>query len=351
MDEMDQIEDGLYTCTVILGDTCIEEFQLVANENPNETIYPISGKSNMASRIMGPDWKGEGKYWLIDGRADNALADTAYRITFEWKENMRIRWEMLPETPEDAIQNTGSMHQYLISGSFTRWGLQEMTAVREVEGFYEVRFPIGETGREEFHFVRDRDLTQVIYPAVTKPDNESIPVRGPDDMGDGKNWLVHGHYKEIVTARIFVVNGDITVQVLPSSKEGTKVWTSVVDKDVRYYISNLFNAWQCHPMMPDEQTSGVYTYKLMLEAWMDEFQIVVDADRKHRLHPTDPQARCGESITAGPDNQGDELNWQIEGSIGDLVVITLDLNQRDKRKIVSWTITASTASLKKTNPD
>ena len=55
MDEMEQQEDGIYVCGITLGETRMEQFQLIVNDNPENTLYPCCEKSNASRPWLSPE--------------------------------------------------------------------------------------------------------------------------------------------------------------------------------------------------------------------------------------------------------------------------------------------------------
>merc|ERR1711976_487015 len=90
-------------------------------------------------------------------------------------------------------------------------------------------------------------------------------------------------------------------------------------------------------MKADEDKPGIFTYLLNFEGnYEEEFQIVIDGDWNRTLHPQEPSSLLGESVLLEPDGEGEGLNWQIRGEAFATYEIRLELNEIDKRKIVTW---------------
>lgn len=335
-DEMEQVEEGLYVCAVALGETRCEMFQLNLFENTGNAIHPAVNFADNTIRIEGPDDNGKDKNWIIDARDEKIRAGTVYQIAFRWGEKKEISWEVMEE-PAAFPLGTDFRHSYYITGSWIKWELQEMKPAGP--NTYEVSFEVGHTGKEEFQFVRDRDWTQAIYPAELRAERTDIPVRGPDSRGSGKNWQVRGARREVVKVTLNVIDGAITMTATSPSME--KAWTNSLEGSYHsYFIAGAFNDWTMTAMTPDEKV-GVYKYKMVMQDTLELFQIIVDEDWKQTLHPSSPDALCGQDFVQGPDDQGDGLNWMVVGDIGSYWEITVDPHQEDKRRIVSWKPVAS----------
>jgi len=331
MDEMEQVDEGLYVCAVTLGETRCEMFQINLMESAANAIHPAVDLADETIRIEGPDDNGEGKNWIINGRDDKKPAGTVYQVTFRWGEKKDIKWEVMDE-PAAFPLGMDYRHSYYITGSWIKWGLKEMRP-GPAKGTYEVSIEIGHTNKEEFQFVRDRDWKQAIYPAEMRAERTDIPVRGPDGMGSGKNWQVRGSRREVVEVTLSILDGKITVSTRSPSTQ--TVWMN--DRNGSYHsycVAGAFNDWTMTAMTPVEK--GVYKHKLAMQDTAELFQIVMDEDWKQTMHPSSPDALCGQDLVSGPDDKGDGLNWMIVGDVGSLWEITVDPHQEDKRLIVSW---------------
>mmetsp|Transcript_137331 Transcript_137331/g.342442 ORF Transcript_137331/g.342442 Transcript_137331/m.342442 type:complete len:1095 (+) Transcript_137331:130-3414(+) len=229
--EMDPIGEGEYVVTIPLGDTRCEKFRIILNEDPRQSIYPAVDLSEPFGDILGPDWEADGRGWMLDGRDDGGRTGDSYRIKFTWGfswntgEYKRVSWERQVEPQALQLQRRPYLHQYAVAGTWTSWKLSAMTLVDEMEGVFQCTARIGVMGQEEFHFVRDRDLGQVIYPDVPHAMKQSILVRGPDAHGEGRHWQIRGPIGETVTIRLRVVDAEIEVTAVSPTK-GRRTWRS-----------------------------------------------------------------------------------------------------------------------------
>jgi hypothetical protein len=353
MDEMEMVEDGVYVAYIRLSVKGWEHFQLAANSNPKELLYPAFHKAGPTARVLGPDDQGEKSYWLIDGRPLKVPAGTVYKVTFEWGERTRtISWDAISEWPADkAPLGTSYQPSCYVVGSWSRWSNEEMRPVppsdlaepwaNAFRGLvepcaYEFTFKIGERCAEEFQFLLDRDSAQAIYPAVTKAESSVIPVKGPGDRGFMKHFLVRGRPRELVTVTLFIAPGDGRVSLTAKTpSRGETTWRSSEANVDMYFITGSFTNWKMLPMA--SVIPGVCSYVASFEdSSEEEFQIVLDGDWDRTFHPSVPSAPLGESILQGPDGNGEGLHWCIHGEPFASYEITLDLNEPDRRRIVSW---------------
>jgi len=129
---------------------------------------------------------------------------------------------------EDAFGHMMLNHQhtYSVTGTWTSWASQDMRPVPGLDYMYDTTFRIGAYGREEFQLLRNRDGSQAMYPAATTASRTSLPVRGPDQGGKDKNWVVQGSVGDVITVRLRVRDGNITVTII-SAERGERTWRSL----------------------------------------------------------------------------------------------------------------------------
>jgi len=212
-------------------------------------------------------------------------------------------------------------------------------------GFFEAEIRIGLDREESFHFLRDADPNQAIYPARGKAkETNDMPVRGPDHRGEGKHWQVVGRMGEAVTVQLRVWEGEITVST-SSTARGLCTWTSNPGRaPTVYYVSATWNEYGFSPMTPDPG-GNKHVFRLrktLTRERIEAFQIVVDKDFGQVIHPEMQLADQLVSQAFGPDAKGEDLHWGFYGTPSTVIEITLDLSQMDvdRHKVVTWTMAA-----------
>jgi len=334
---------GAYVFEVTLGPTRREEFYLVppGGQDTSQAIYPVVGMSGPFSRVAGPDGDRKGRCFLIDGESDGASAGIVYSITLthvSHKTNkcMTISWHPCESRLAKTMEVAAETHQYSMVSSSTLWNFQNMESRRDDHGFFfEAMLRIGSSGQEEFQVVRDEDWNQVIHPAIPSATSVCVPVRGPDDKGNGMNWQVCGKPGEDARVHLRAVRGRVSV-TLTSETEGLKTWRSFHEERA-YYIVGSFNGWNFSPMLLDEGIPGLYRMCLCIgDMSCEEFQVVIDEDWSRKLYPSVPNAESGGVFPQGPDDGGHGLNWLIFGKPGSEFVVVLDLNAEDRRQMITW---------------
>lgn len=345
MHEMTCVSPGEYVGRVTLGDARVEQFHVVVNQNRGQAIHPAWGGAAWDADIEGPDAEGKGKNWVINGRVEKVPVGTVYSVKLEWGfswdsgEFKRITWEATDLTVPLRKLDYSYRHTYAIVGSWTTWRLRPMERDQGMEGVWSTTTRIGITGREEFHFLRDNDESQAIYPRVAKASRQAIPVMGPDAQGKGNNWLVQGSQGDALNIQLCVLDGEITVTARVVNRP-KKVWHNGRADDhswQEYFLTGSWNRWGFSKMMRDTQADGIFRHRVRLgDEGFHEFQITVEKDWSQKLYPHIEGAGLFEGVLCGPDAGGHGLNWYFEGSPGDLYEIVLDISQEDSHRVVSW---------------
>jgi len=346
-EDMELQDDGSFLVTILLGDFRFETFFLCLGGNLKNRIYPAIHDASPKIHIEGPDDHGEGKRWLIDGRDEEIPSGTVYQIRFAWrKERLLINWEEV--SPKlSSLVTTSYLHTYQVLGTFTCGQLQELSEdPDEEEGTYYCNVRVGLTGEEEFQFVRDHDMQQIMYPASARCTKTKFPACGPDAWGRGKRWLIRAPVDEIVRISLTVVEPTITV-VISSETKGEKVWES--EEGVARHSFSVVGSWNDfvpEAMTADQDNPGVWLYRGVIgsnisdefRCFYELFRILLDEDPTHAWHPAQNFATLGECLVEGPDDAGEDHSWVLKNpQAGSAFEIKLDFKALDRRRIVSWT--------------
>eukprot|EP00933_Yihiella_yeosuensis_P004744 TRINITY_DN10914_c2_g1_i1.p1 TRINITY_DN10914_c2_g1~~TRINITY_DN10914_c2_g1_i1.p1 ORF type:complete len:674 (+),score=124.99 TRINITY_DN10914_c2_g1_i1:23-2023(+) len=345
MEEMERRGGGLYVAKVVLGEARYEMFRICLNESKTMELYPIIKDASEKIWVEGPDAKANSRYWIIDGRDLEIPAGSVYEVHFRWHpEVKRISWEKQPELEADAK----SLHSYALRGTFSSGRLVEMKKTDDgVEGAWESCFKVGLSGVEEFQIARDSDLNQLIYPSRNSAVKTDIPVRGPDSLGKGKCWCVHGMPHELIRIRLEVVDAHIKV-FTSSDLRGEKVWESKEGWNRHEYcVVGSWSGGVPAPMIMEPSEPGIFrgyakvgsNYSHEHSAFIERFQIVIDADLDKAFYPERGDAPATEYIVEGPDDQGEGRYWLLcSPEANARVEICLDLSATDRRQKVTWTL-------------
>lgn len=88
------LKDGAHTFVLEIGSSQTAHFHLLLGATEKQAIYPVADLSDSTVPVLGPDARGSGKNWLIDGSIDGMPACSFYKVTFIWNETKKsISWE------------------------------------------------------------------------------------------------------------------------------------------------------------------------------------------------------------------------------------------------------------------
>jgi 3-oxoacyl-(acyl-carrier-protein) synthase len=334
---LDEESEGTYRFMVALGETRYETFQLHVDKDPKKAIFPVAKMGNQRTRVIGPDDEGEGKYWLLDGRDASVPKGTVYLITLQWGPTVTIQWNPVDfPAPDWALD---FQHTYQVMASWTAWAMTEMKdASHEASpNTWTCKCRIGMSGREMFRFCRDHSKSQVIYPSRNKAMVcAEIPARGPDELFNGKSWLLTGKSGDIVTLRLQVVDGHVVVSALGASFGELTSESEEGAMRHSYHIAGSFNDWQNEPLEPVEASPGVYKFTGTMGPTCQEFfTICVDGDPELSFLPQVANAYPGLSVVSGPEAEKQMRHWMLTClKPGATFEIIYDRTAVDKRKTV-----------------
>jgi len=332
--EVQQDPNGCWHYFQRLGETRMEQFHFMLEQNDNFAFYPAIPRGGIGIRTEGPcTWK-EGQNWLIDARDD------------EWPEGQLIHIMVTPDEKSgarqvtwEAVEEDGGpsdfqsfLHSYQVMASWTSFQMSEMQAVRGERGVFELQTRLGPSGQESFQIARDCDPEQVFYPAYSR---RGVPVRGPDHLGKGKLFIVQGEQGERLVVRIKVRNGHATVSANCASA-GTRTWESV---DGRYHkCFFLAGTWSNGYEKMEEDTMHVYRAQMtMSDRGWEEFQVMLDEDHRRAYYPELGGFASGQVFVCGPDSNSEGRSFRIEGLPDMQFEITFDAKASDRRRMVTWT--------------
>jgi len=291
----------------------------------------------MEIRTEGPKQHQEGHFWLIDGRDEEWAEGSLIHITVTADKTngaRKVAWELIDEGSKPAEPHP-FVHSYYVMGSWTAGRMVKMSQVPGRRNCFTYSVRIGVSGQESFSFARDGDEEQLIYPAYPKTHRLGVPVRGPDHLGAGKDWVVAGSQNEVVTLRLEVADAHVKVTAsTPSS--GSRRWESLEGRARKKFTVSGSWSESCIPMEADLVNPDLYRLRMEMPRQVEEFQIFVDEDPSCAFHPEVGGMPCGGVFVYGPDNEGEGANFTLEGEVGTLFDITLDLRCEDRRWTVAW---------------
>jgi len=334
--EMEEVTGGVYRGRFVLGETRVERFQLVLNQDRSKTLFPLAAKAGPETRIAGPSSGGRDKAWQVDGRREGKPAGTVYEVTFEWADlHKTVRWSATADKPTPEDGGAGYEHVYSICRAGSGWRLEDMRPSPEDPSAWE--WEARGAGAEELHFVRDKDNSQTIYPLEVSADS-SVPVMGPDEGGVNRGWRIRGNKGEVVSAKLSIRDGDIAVTV--SAKLGAdgepdpmrhRTWRSAPGSARNhYFISGSWADWRPARMEPDSEGSDAHRWIFRIgDRGKEEFHILVNRNANMSLYPANQQATPGEALMCGPGDNLEGFCWEVSGPEGQVTEVWLDFGAED----------------------
>lgn len=333
-----KVEEGAFTFQVRLGETRLERFYIAMQKKEEQAIFPWHASGARGVRVKGPCAWEAGHYFVVDGRDDEWPEGSLVKIK-AWVEQRlnerKVSWEMLPEEGGPREMPSFS-HGYQVVGSLTQMKLIPMKAVRGLRNVFEYTTRLGLQSLETFHFIRDYDRTQVIYPARHLPRSSTVPVRGPDAGGTESFFAISGRQGDRLLLRLEVSDAHVTVSASQSS--GTRTWHSQEGRmRKRFFVAG--SSWdRCIAMDQDADHPDRYFAQVMVvsRTCAEEFQILLDEDPNRAIFPEAPRSTSGGSMVMGPESGKSDKKFLITGYPGTTFEICLDLQSENRWKTVTW---------------
>eukprot|EP00930_Biecheleria_cincta_P034635 TRINITY_DN23908_c0_g1_i1.p1 TRINITY_DN23908_c0_g1~~TRINITY_DN23908_c0_g1_i1.p1 ORF type:complete len:1914 (+),score=347.51 TRINITY_DN23908_c0_g1_i1:40-5781(+) len=250
---MEEESADCFALTVRLGRGRCEEFQIWLDADAEKALHPGAIQSAGGTEVFGPSADCPQHTWRIcspiqaqehrsgaeddvlkhssyaDDIAEAALAESSeqkpeqdhsvslqssptakealneYRIRLHVAGKWRlVDWQQVVDGKEmppcwDGVDTLPPLFpvstrpqslSYHIMGSWSCWTLEEMECDGSGTNFSEIQL---ESGYEEFQIALDGDWDRVLYPGCSRAGiRDANPVHGPDDSGQGRNWLIEG---------------------------------------------------------------------------------------------------------------------------------------------------------------
>jgi len=339
--EMHERRPGVYVGEIALSDLRVERFHLVVDKDRRQALCPVVDRAKQTARVVGPGGDGEGRSWLLDGRRDGQPAGAVYEVTLEWGDQQRsVTWK--PTSRRLSLEEVSAsyQHTYSIARSSSGWKLEDMQRSAEDPALWTWRRKVPGGSREEFHFVRDRDRTQTIYPLQARAVEASVPVMGPDAGGEGQGWLLPGAAGDAAVVELRVEDGAVAVRASASGSGAAseeRAWRSAGDgaREV-YFVAGSWSAPGLARMLADDEAPDVHRCQFAIgPQGREEFHVVVNCSTNLRLYPANAAAPPGDSLVCGPGKNAEGFNWEVQGPAGQVVEIVLNLSSEDNYAMLS----------------
>lgn len=144
-----------------------EDFYFLRDSDVNQAIYPstctdYSGAGNSLVLACGPDNLGQGKFWCIAGKVDEAFSlqltvnDGGVKVTAN--KGTPVSWSTL---------SGYARHSYFVSGSFTDFRAEPMVLEQGSAGVFKITLPIADGNLvDSFRVLVDGDPQQAFAPEM-----------------------------------------------------------------------------------------------------------------------------------------------------------------------------------------
>jgi len=275
---------------------------------------------------------------------------------------------------------------YTIVGTWSQWK-DPRPMEKEGSDTFGFTVTLGENRWEQFQIWLDGDSDRVLHPGQPKASKESH-VCGPEPNPCGCNWIIDGRPRYVAAldesaegehkgemegkpaARLEWERAkDSVIRACESGTEDTGrpgdqyrvrlriagQWRTVswdklcraADSDQvaptvtsgRYYIAADWNDWDFEEIASDPSAPGVFRREVALQRDGGYFQVVRDRDWAQVLYPAIPGGG-GACEVLGPDDEGSDLNWFVDGKAGDVFRVQFQRTFEEGADIkkVSWSL-------------
>ncbi|CAJ1407476.1 unnamed protein product [Effrenium voratum] len=183
LQEMTPAEPGTYGTTAVLWRGG-GEFQILRNRDWAQVLHPMSPKANHLEAIGGPDDKGHGLNWALQGQAGDVYRITLTRLGESGVFEYRLKWELEEEKPSQTLHA-----RYCIVGSWDNW---EAAQDMEFDGtYYKYTVTLGLRNEESFQILLDGLWERTLHPdRQNATPYVSHVLQGPSISAHGLNWTV-----------------------------------------------------------------------------------------------------------------------------------------------------------------
>eukprot|EP00443_Scrippsiella_acuminata_P129757 CAMPEP_0115605596 /NCGR_PEP_ID=MMETSP0272-20121206/17545_1 /TAXON_ID=71861 /ORGANISM="Scrippsiella trochoidea, Strain CCMP3099" /LENGTH=1305 /DNA_ID=CAMNT_0003041195 /DNA_START=17 /DNA_END=3933 /DNA_ORIENTATION=+ len=259
--KMEQVEDGTWAYTLVMGENNWECFHIWQDHDPNLCLHPSTCRADRDTTVIGPDKSGREHCWYISGKPANMRL-----INEVQEERLKAAMER-GEEPPDPEEN------------------------------YVVTF-LGDSKPKGYENVEEpQDMPLV--------DTNSEMKGKPGDKYQIKLSL-RGKYTRLDWSKV------------KKPRRGQQEVEAETETPYlhKYCIIGDHNYWTFQDMEPLEGEEGVYQVEVQLLRDKTSFQIYRDRDWDQGFYPSQTTT-SHEALVRGPDERGHGKNWEIHGKAGD----------------------------------
>uniref|UniRef100_A0A7S4W4M9 Ketosynthase family 3 (KS3) domain-containing protein n=1 Tax=Alexandrium monilatum TaxID=311494 RepID=A0A7S4W4M9_9DINO len=220
-------EEGAWEGSLRIGSQGREEFQLLRDKDWQQAIYPAKPKTARAGvPARGPDDLGKGKHFVVRGSPGETVG---VELSIA---DAKVVVRVVPERGEATEWQSSEgweRHAYSAVGSFNGGVPIPMSMDLMRPGVFRCRAKVGDIFYPEyagflelFQVAVDDDLQHTLYPEANLSTSGEVIVRGPDDYGAEKNFLV----RSITPYKAF----DIVLDLTAEDRRKIVTWAWVQDE-------------------------------------------------------------------------------------------------------------------------
>lgn len=186
--DMQEVETGVYAAEVQILKSP-SNFQIYRDRDFDQGFYPDEDDN-----ILGPDDRGQGYYWKLNGEVGDVFRITFHRRVRRGEDKRSISWEHL-RSEEVNFEERAKDHNYFIVGSWNGFkDCQAMKKETDENGLatsYWQEITLGDSGTETIQILLERNWLAAVHPERNlATQNDGHEILGPDNEGSGKYWAI-----------------------------------------------------------------------------------------------------------------------------------------------------------------
>jgi len=220
---------------------------------------------------------------------------------------------------EDAPDPGGRL---FLTGTWSAWSTFEELEIGDGSA-YVGRVVLGETLRERFRIVVEKDRRRAIYP-VTARASQELRIIGPDSQNQGEDWIIDGRRDGVPAGTVYRVTFDWgstsrSISWEPMQKEAPPTGPCY---EHSYWICGSLTSWRPREMKrhPAEPGTWDFTGPIPDKTGGASFAFLRDNDHTQTIYPVVSTSQDTSVPVMGP-GDGAPLaqsfqHWSVEGGLG-----------------------------------
>uniref|UniRef100_A0A7S1ME51 Uncharacterized protein n=1 Tax=Alexandrium catenella TaxID=2925 RepID=A0A7S1ME51_ALECA len=230
------------------------------------------------------------------------------------------------EALEDRAADGGQ--ELYLTGTWSAWSTFE-ELVRSDGDTYVGKIVLGETLRERFRIVMDKDPRRAIYPIAGRA-GPLLRVVGPDGLCQGKDWLIDGRRDGVPAGTVYRVTFEWGASGKSIRWEPVKGEAAPEGRlyEHRYFIFGSLTAWAPMEMKRHPDEPGAWEFASLVRSPNGAtFAFLRDNDATQTIYPLESAPTESSVPVMGPGDgspaRDDFQHWRVQGKMGSAVSVTL----------------------------